>query len=48
MIARGAPASSEPKNVFDWFDHAQGFVREAFVDLTTERMHAIWEMKDQS
>ncbi len=48
MIARGTPASSEPKNVFDWFDHAQGFVREAFVDLTTERMHAIWEIKDQS
>jgi hypothetical protein len=48
ILARGAPESSEPRNVFEWFDFAQGFVREAFVDLTTGKMHSIWGIKEHT
>jgi len=46
MIARGAPETSDLKSVLEWFDFAQGFVREAFVDLTTAKMHSIWGIRD--
>lgn len=46
LTARGVPESPDSKNVFEWFDIAQGLVREAFVDLTTEKMHEIWGIRN--
>jgi uncharacterized protein (TIGR04255 family) len=48
MIARGAPETSDVNSVLEWFDFAQAFVREAFVDLTTRNMHSIWGIRDRS
>jgi uncharacterized protein (TIGR04255 family) len=48
LTARGAPESSDPRNVFQWFDLAQGLVREAFVEITTEKMHEIWGIRNQT
>lgn len=48
IIARGVPEESSLKGVLEWFDFAQGFVREAFVDLTTEKMHSIWGIRNPS
>jgi uncharacterized protein (TIGR04255 family) len=42
LLARGKPRSSDPAQVFEWFDFAQRFVSESFVNLTTAEMHSIW------
>ncbi len=48
IIARGGPESPDSENIFGWFDVAQTYVRESFVDLTTDKMHAIWGIRNQS
>jgi uncharacterized protein (TIGR04255 family) len=42
ITARGRPSSSDPTSVFEWFDIAQPWVSETFVEITTEQMHSIW------
>jgi len=48
LTARGKPLSSDPARIFEWFDSAQSFVAESFVDLTTDHMHSIWGMRDNA
>ena len=42
LLVRGKPPSSDPSQVFEWFDFAQRLVSESFVNLTTAEMHSIW------
>ncbi len=46
LTVRGRPSSQEPASVFDWFDFAQPWVAQSFVDFTTEEMHSLWGKRE--
>lgn len=43
LTARGNPAGSDAASILKWFDLGHTWVVNGFTDLTTERMHRIWE-----
>jgi uncharacterized protein (TIGR04255 family) len=43
LSAKGKPRSSEIKDMMSWFDLGRGWVVDAFVDVTTPRMHKLWK-----
>jgi uncharacterized protein (TIGR04255 family) len=43
LTARGKPASSDVQDITAWFDVGHHWVVQGFTDLTTERMHELWE-----
>ena len=42
LTARGAPVSESQEDVLRWFDLARAALVNAFFDMTTPAMHAIW------
>ncbi|ULA59829.1 MAG: hypothetical protein LZF60_160159 [Nitrospira sp.] len=45
LTARGAPASSDTKDIMRWIDLGRQWVVEGFTDFTTAEFHALWERK---
>ena len=43
LLARGKPASSDLRDVLDWFDLGREWIVRGFTELTTEQMHTLWE-----
>ena len=45
ISARGAPKSSDVRDVLDWLDLGRKWVVRGFADFTTDNMHKIWGKK---
>lgn len=43
LLARGKPASSDLRDVLDWFDLGREWIVRGFAELTTKSMHTRWE-----
>ncbi len=43
LTAKGPPESSKTEDLLSWFDLGREWVVTSFADLTTPRMHSIWE-----
>ncbi len=43
LIARGCPESSQLTHIFDWFDLGHEWIVRSFAELTSEKMHGLWE-----
>jgi uncharacterized protein (TIGR04255 family) len=42
LVARGAPSGGEPSHVLEWLDLGHHYVVNAFVDITSPKMHQLW------
>ena len=45
MIARGAPASSDKASILEWFDLGHEWIARGFADLTSAKMHRLWQRR---
>lgn len=43
LTAKGSPVSSELDDLLNWFDLGREWVVRGFTDLTTSKMHELWE-----
>lgn len=43
LVARGKPTSSHLEDITTWFDLGREWIVRGFTDLTTEKMHKLWE-----
>jgi len=43
LTARGRPDSSDLSSLLKWFDLGHDWVVRGFADITTDRMHALWQ-----
>lgn len=45
LVARGCPESSELTHISNWFDLGHEWVVRGFTELTSEKMHNLWQRK---
>jgi len=45
LIARGAPASNDLGAILEWFDLGHEWIVRGFTDLTSPKMHGIWQRR---
>ena len=43
MTSRGRPKSSATSDILEWFDLGREWIVRGFADITTDRMHKLWD-----